>query len=277
VSRPRLFALLFASLIVVLPTVAGAAFSQPSTLGSRIAGDIDDDGVPDATDPCPEAPGVGGCPYVDGDGVSDNVDPCPISPAGTNGVGGCPDFDADGVLDNVDKCLRVYGPDRTDGCEIAYGYVWLNFRKISDLSAPRQMQPFCKKPASEQATKCYIHLVVKLTPASAKALGLKDRTVYDISSLATKQYMAGPQDYYHGIPPHERVMRPAAARALKKASKATFVATATFRWSTDPLQTMKLYKTTRTSAVFTLTTKNVATNPYRVLESPRPAKRPARA
>ena len=50
--------------------------------------DMDDDGVIDAADDCPETPGtVKGCPDSDGDGVIDSEDDCVDTPGTDNG---CP-------------------------------------------------------------------------------------------------------------------------------------------------------------------------------------------
>lgn len=73
--------------------------------------DRDKDGVPDATDLCPDVvggAGTGGCPDKDGDGFADKDDACPDI-AGTYALKGCPDRDADGVTDANDKCPDVPG------------------------------------------------------------------------------------------------------------------------------------------------------------------------
>jgi outer membrane protein OmpA-like peptidoglycan-associated protein len=74
--------------------------------------DVDQDGVPDKDDACPNTP-VGatvdsrGCSVdSDHDGVPDGLDKCPDTPAGaTVDAVGCPaDSDHDGVPDGLDKC-----------------------------------------------------------------------------------------------------------------------------------------------------------------------------
>jgi outer membrane protein OmpA-like peptidoglycan-associated protein len=92
--------------------------------------DTDGDGVPDASDVCPnEAPGAHpdpradrtGCPAVDtdADGVTDDADQCVDVAAGANPdpeKAGCPDGDTDkdGVTNHKDQCPTVsagYHPD----------------------------------------------------------------------------------------------------------------------------------------------------------------------
>ena len=57
--------------------------------------DSDGDGVPNASDACPNQSGIApsGCPDTDGDGVTDNVDACPTQAAATSN--GCPATSAD--------------------------------------------------------------------------------------------------------------------------------------------------------------------------------------
>lgn len=88
--------------------------------------DRDGDGVPDATDQCPDDPGpaaMQGCPDSDGDGVPDHRDQCPYEHAGPHGapVGdGCPrpepDRDGDGTPDAHDACPDDPGPRSWQGC-----------------------------------------------------------------------------------------------------------------------------------------------------------------
>lgn len=84
--------------------------------------DLDDDGVPDESDRCPDRPqgdnpdaARPGCPAAetdsDGDGVSDNRDQCPQQARGDDpdlNRLGCPapDSDGDGVSDARDQCPR---------------------------------------------------------------------------------------------------------------------------------------------------------------------------
>ncbi len=78
--------------------------------------DRDGDGVPDAQDLCPDAPGsmaASGCPDSDGDGFSDRDDQCPTAAGPLNG---CPDADNDGVADKDDRCPTEMGVPENNGC-----------------------------------------------------------------------------------------------------------------------------------------------------------------
>ena len=84
--------------------------------------DRDNDGIPDATDKCPDVAGtaaLNGCPDKDGDGITDADDKCPDL-AGLAKYQGCPipDTDGDGVNDEEDKCISVKGFARYQGCPI---------------------------------------------------------------------------------------------------------------------------------------------------------------
>jgi OmpA-OmpF porin, OOP family len=87
--------------------------------------DRDGDGVPDATDKCPDVAGLAalnGCPDKDGDGIADGDDKCP-DVAGLAKYQGCPipDTDGDGVNDEEDKCPTEKGLARYQGCPIPDG------------------------------------------------------------------------------------------------------------------------------------------------------------
>lgn len=80
--------------------------------------DMDNDGVSDAEDKCPTAPGpwaMKGCPDRDGDNITDAEDRCPDE-AGLAAYQGCPDYDADGIPDVDDGCPQLAGPKETNGC-----------------------------------------------------------------------------------------------------------------------------------------------------------------
>ena len=84
--------------------------------------DRDGDGVPDATDRCPDVKGLAslqGCPDRDGDGIADAEDKCP-DVAGLARYQGCPipDTDGDGVNDEEDKCINEKGPASNFGCPV---------------------------------------------------------------------------------------------------------------------------------------------------------------
>lgn len=86
------------------------ALSKPS--------DLDEDGIPDNKDVCPQVPGLkefDGCPDTDMDGIIDSEDGCPTLP-GSLELNGCPDSDGDGITDNVDSCPEVAGIESMQGC-----------------------------------------------------------------------------------------------------------------------------------------------------------------
>lgn len=101
---------------------------------AAVQSDKDGDGVPDATDRCPNEPedkdgfeDEDGCPDPDNDldGVLDVADRCPNEPEDRDGFedeDGCPDpdNDQDGVLDAADKCPMVAGPVSNGGCPIEF-------------------------------------------------------------------------------------------------------------------------------------------------------------
>lgn len=80
--------------------------------------DMDDDGVADKKDLCPNTPGLkefDGCPDSDLDGIVDADDACP-NDAGLAEFNGCPDTDGDGIIDGEDKCPQVAGDAMYQGC-----------------------------------------------------------------------------------------------------------------------------------------------------------------
>lgn len=84
--------------------------------------DRDGDGILDASDACPDVPGLAafnGCPDTDKDGIADKDDKCP-NEFGMAKYQGCPipDTDKDGINDENDKCPDVFGLARYDGCPI---------------------------------------------------------------------------------------------------------------------------------------------------------------
>lgn len=81
--------------------------------------DLDDDGVKDKEDECPDIWGLDlfkGCPDSDNDGVSDAADACPYQ-AGRPDFEGCPDTDDDGWPDHLDLCKLEPGSLR--GCPVS--------------------------------------------------------------------------------------------------------------------------------------------------------------
>ena len=97
---------------VFIPTSTSAPTLTPAS------SDSDGDGVPNASDQCPNTPGtVAGCPDADGDGIRDSQDQCPTV-AGVSDYSGCPipDSDGDGVLDPNDQCPNQAGTAANNGC-----------------------------------------------------------------------------------------------------------------------------------------------------------------
>jgi hypothetical protein len=115
-SRVIVVALLLAAIAAAL---LGA--SRPGTERAQPPPDTDGDGILDASDACPGAPGLApeGCPPrdSDGDGVLDRVDPCPDQ-AGPEANHGCPDRDGDGdgTVDRADRCPAQRGHADAAGC-----------------------------------------------------------------------------------------------------------------------------------------------------------------
>ncbi|MCB9733875.1 MAG: thrombospondin type 3 repeat-containing protein [Deltaproteobacteria bacterium] len=98
-----------------LPADDADAWRAPPPSGPK---DSDGDGVVDASDTCPAAPGVAsldGCPDTDGDGVADVFDRCPVDP-GRVPLAGCSDRDGDGILDDEDACPERAGRTDSYGC-----------------------------------------------------------------------------------------------------------------------------------------------------------------
>lgn len=87
--------------------------------------DVDEDGIIDSEDKCPNEFGPlsnNGCPINDRDkdGVADEKDKCP-NEFGLASNNGCPviDRDGDGVGDMFDKCPELAGPVSNDGCPLS--------------------------------------------------------------------------------------------------------------------------------------------------------------
>nr|HEX4314614.1 lamin tail domain-containing protein [Kofleriaceae bacterium] len=98
-------------------SVAGSSLYD----GTFPAGDMDGDGVPDATDNCPTVfnpirPMDGGAQLdSDGDGLGDECDPCPLDANTTTcSVPDPNDRDGDGVPNSTDNCPDTPNPDQAD-------------------------------------------------------------------------------------------------------------------------------------------------------------------
>lgn len=113
----------------------------------RLPGDMDQDGVIDPDDLCPDTP-VGalvdeyGCPLdSDADGVFDGIDLCPHTPQGALvDDTGCPlDSDGDGVFDGIDRCPDTPPDTRVDmfGCELTqveYEFLETGLLRLQDIN-----------------------------------------------------------------------------------------------------------------------------------------------
>ncbi len=117
-------------------SVLSIAYAPRPTAPASAVVDRDGDGIPDAEDACPDAPGVAdpdpgknGCPVIadrDGDGVPDSEDACPDVPGVPDPIpslNGCPpDRDNDGIPDADDACPDQIGPRSNDpkknGCPL---------------------------------------------------------------------------------------------------------------------------------------------------------------
>jgi outer membrane protein OmpA-like peptidoglycan-associated protein len=117
----------------VIPGEGGPAWRVTAGVSTRRGagpGDMDGDGVPDATDLCPSVDedmdgfkDTDGCldPDNDDDGVPDTVDRCVDKAEYIDGFtdgDGCPDLDNDhdGLLDTEDMCPDQPGSRETEGC-----------------------------------------------------------------------------------------------------------------------------------------------------------------
>ena len=90
---------------------AALKMSGPDVCGAGPGGDSDHDGVPNATDKCPNEP-------EDKDGFEDGD--------------GCPDLDndKDGIPDATDKCPNEPGPAESGGCPKKYEHIVVTSEKI---------------------------------------------------------------------------------------------------------------------------------------------------
>ncbi|RPD51194.1 OmpA family protein [Paracnuella aquatica] len=172
--------------------------------------DSDGDGVPDATDTCPDTKGPAenkGCPWPDsdGDGILDKHDRCP-SVAGQAQFGGCPppDEDGDGVIDSLDKCPKEKGTAANNGCpepikapEVKKEVVEqvTNFaRAIEFANASAKLLPASLPVLDELATLLTEHAELKLTVeghTSATGKAAVNQALSEQRALAVKKYLEG--------------------------------------------------------------------------------------
>jgi len=123
---------------------AALKMSGPDVCGAGPGGDADHDGIPNATDKCPNEPedkdgfeDTDGCPDLDNDkdGIPDATDKCPNEPEDKDGfedTDGCPDLDndKDGIPDATDKCPNEPGPAESGGCPKKYEHIVVTSEKI---------------------------------------------------------------------------------------------------------------------------------------------------
>jgi hypothetical protein len=108
-----------------VPDASDDCPDQPGSPAARGCPDRDRDGIRDSDDACPDQPGLPanrGCPTPsvqdhDGDGILDSADSCPDQP-GSPLAQGCPDADGDGIADASDACPREPGPRSNNGCPV---------------------------------------------------------------------------------------------------------------------------------------------------------------
>ena len=158
------------------PCIAGATIS----CSPPVDPDADGDGVPDASDSCPNQPGPpsnNGCPVsqpppdTDGDGVPDASDSCPNQP-GPPSNNGCPvsqpppDTDGDGVPDASDSCPNQPGPPSNNGCPVSQPPPDTDGDGVPDASDSCPNQP---GPASNNGG-----CPVSVTPADGDHDGVPD-------------------------------------------------------------------------------------------------------
>lgn len=111
-----------------------SAESDKDSVSDTKDGDVDNDGIADSMDRCPETPAgsavdATGCKLVvqidsdsDGDSVADSNDRCPGTPAGVEvNASGCEkDSDLDGIVDSRDQCSNTISGQKVDanGCAL---------------------------------------------------------------------------------------------------------------------------------------------------------------
>jgi hypothetical protein len=171
--------------------------------------DLDDDGVSNEYDACPSTPGsrdAQGCPDGDGDWIRDSEDACPNAkgPVNDDGQGegnGCPDDDRDGVKDSDDACptqggSKYGGGVDQEGCP-ARVTAFFNFPMTNtwEMAQGKRQLAVCKD--TPRLVHCTMRMIVSLTDASAKRLGIKnpellDRVVKTSKRSAFHEMVTGP-------------------------------------------------------------------------------------
>ena len=235
--------------LVAVLALAGAAIAGPLATTAvaqqqnpPCCADSDGDGYPDYMDDCPTQPGTSrarGCPDADGDSVADKDDKCPTV-AGDQQNGCPPDDDADGVPDDgTDKCPDVYGPDRPDGCMNPVGEAGTNYGTLAHVARNVNPATILCNDLPSGGGGCFFDVSLRLTPASARALGVKDRTVWHVHGEVDR-YIDNGTAFGYGKFSNEAIHVSAAMkRALRSARRATFELSGTFHWGHERVQTLK--------------------------------------
>lgn len=206
---------------------------------------------------------------TDADGTTASNDGSFTTGAGSSGTA---DSDGDGVQGNADKCPDRYGPDRADGCPLPYGFAQVGFDKVSDAVYPQASNVNCL--ADIQLVGCRFHVTLRLSAASARALGLRSAVLWTVAGKADwrlKFSSGGGRDYFARS---EFTIPAAAKRALRRAHKATFELSGTYAWGDEPEQPMKS-DSGSTVLRFTLTSRKRAGHAPLWIHSQLPAKNPA--
>jgi len=163
-----------------------------------VAGDADHDGIPDATDRCPnqaeDKDGFedgDGCPDPDNDrdGIPDATDKCPNEAEDKDGFedgDGCPDADndQDGVLDSADKCPNE--AEDKDGFEDEDGCPDPDNDKDGLLDAKDKCPNEPGPPESGGCPKKYEHIVV-----TNEKIELKQKIFFETNKSTIKSQSFG--------------------------------------------------------------------------------------
>lgn len=180
--------------------------------------DADKDGIPDASDQCPNEPGTAalqGCPDGDGDGVVDKFDDCPTEPGlaemrgcpdkdkdddgiaddqdrcpdqpGTAATGGCPDRDGDGIQDKNDLCPDHAGPQEYMGCPDTDGDGVVDVHDLCPTTPGPESNKGCPeiKPEDKQVLD-FAMKAVQFETGSARLLPESHKILDEIAALLKK-------------------------------------------------------------------------------------------
>lgn len=138
-------------------------FGDENAQGCPIA-DTDNDGLADHEDRCPTKPGMlefAGCPDTDNDRIPDIHDLCP-NEFGVRNCKGCPDADGDNIPDKIDKCPTEKGRGDNEGCPMMEGEIALKGILESIYFEENQYN----LDVTDVANLDYIHQVLNNYPSS---------------------------------------------------------------------------------------------------------------